>query len=175
MSMRNERPDSLDTLIDNVARQMIAGEPSPSLRGAVRERIAGRPVVWSLVPAWGVAVGVLIAALIVGRALLGPPSERDNIRPTIEHAAIPAEQPPAIVGPDARSVPLQADQVRLTRRPADDVAAVPQEEEPLIPPIAIEPLETVQIAVGNPITVESSGVMPIEIEPLQIEPLRGIE
>jgi hypothetical protein len=43
------------------------------------------------------------------------------------------------------------------------------EEEPPIPPIAIEPLVTVQIA------VENSGVMPIEIEPLQIEPLRGIE
>jgi hypothetical protein len=76
-----------------------------------------------------------------------------------------------------RSVRLQADQnrVRLTRRLADEVAAPPQEEESLIPPIALEPLEPAQIAVGNPIAVESSGVMPIEVAPLQIEPLRSIE
>ena len=42
-------------------------------------------------------------------------------------------------------------------------------------PIAIAPLEPEQIAIGNVIAVESSGVMPIEIEPLQLEPLRGIE
>ena len=102
---------------------------------------------------------------------------------------MPDQPPPIIVeSPDTRSVRLpwpaeareerrrQAYQnpVRL-RRLAGDVAAPPQEEEPLIPPIAVEPLQPVQIAVGNPITVESSGVMPIEVAPLQLEPLRGIE
>ena len=195
--MRNEPPalsersesNGLDALIDSAAREMMAAEPSASLRSGVRERIGGRRPVWSLVPAWGVAVGVAIAALIVGRALSGPPGERDNVRPTIERVANPVQQPP-VVELDTRSVRLpwlaearderrrQADQtptVRLTRRLADDVAALPDEEEPPIPPIAIEPLVTIQIAVGNAIAVESSGVMPIEIEPLQIEPLRGIE
>ncbi len=184
--MRNERPaararsesngpDPIDALIDSAARQMMAGEPSASLRHAVRERIPARRPVWLLVPAWGVAAGVLIAGLIGGRALLGPPGARDNVRPAIERAASPVQQPP-VVESDSRSVGLQADQqaVRLTRRLADDVAA-PQEEEPPIPPIAVQPLEPVQIAVGNPITVESSGVMPIEVAPLQLEPLRGIE
>ena len=177
MSMRNE-PDPLDALIDHAARQIVAGEPSSSLRSAVRDRIEHRRSAWSLSPAIaGAAVALVIAAVLVGRALLGPPDvgrtlsgpagERNNVRPTIERVAIPA--PPApLVESDTRSV-------RLTRRLADDIAAPPQEEESLIPPIALEPLEPAQIAVGNPITAGSSGVMPIEVAPLQLEPLRGIE
>jgi hypothetical protein len=188
MSMRNE-PDPIDALIDGAARQMVAGEPSSSLRSAVRNRVGARRQIWSLAPAWGVALGVVLAALIVGRALLGPPAERDNVRPTIDLSSAPdAPDPPshrfgvarptiAVDEGGTRSVRLQADQnpLRLTRRLADEVAAPPQEEESLIPPIAVEPLEPVQIAVGNPIGVERSGVMPIEVAPLQIEPLRSIE
>ena len=195
MSMRNERstlsersesngPDPIDALIDSAARQMMAGEPSASLRSAVRDRIEHRRSSWLLSPAMaGAAAVVVIAAVLMGRILLpdpvgwilsGPAGERDNVRPTIERVAGPVQQAP-FVESDSRSVRLQADPRRLVRRLADDVAAVPQEEEPLIPPIAVDPLETVQIAVGNPIAVESSGVMPIEIEPLRIEPLRGIE
>jgi hypothetical protein len=189
MSMRNERPvlsersesngpDPIDALIDGAARQMVTGEPSSLLRTAVRDRVAGRRSGSSLVPAWGVAVGVVIAALIVGRVLLSLPDERDTVGPTMELAAPRTPNGPAIereVVPEQEVVVQQVAElppVRLTRRLGDDVATAPQEEEPLIPPIAIEPLQPVQIAVGNPITIESSGVMPIEIEPLQIEPLQ---
>src|SRR5687768_15840307 len=197
MSMRNEPPldfarenrDPIDALIDSAARQLVAGEPSLSMRRAVRERIEHRRSPWLLAPAIaGAAAVIAIAIVLVGRTVSGPagtPDERDNVRPTIERAATPAP-PPQVVEPEGiRSVlpwpaeaqerRRQADQRGPTRRLADDVAALPQEEEPLIPPLAIEPLETDQIAVGKPITVESSGVMPIEIDPLQIEPLRSIE
>jgi hypothetical protein len=202
MSMRNERRDPIDALIDSAARQIVAGEPSSSLRSAVRDRVAARRPVWSLAPAWGVALGVILAALIVGRVLLsdpvgrtlsGPAGERDNVRPTIELSSspdAPDKARPTIdvdeVGIRSIRLPWPAEArderrrqanrnpVRL-RRLAEDVAAPPQEEEPLIPPIAVEPLQPVQIAVGNPITVESSGVMPIEVAPLQLEPLRGNE
>jgi len=187
MSMRNEPPldfarenrDPIDALIDSAARQLVAGEPSLSMRRAVRERIEHRRSPWFLAPAIaGAAAVIAIAIVLVGRTVSGPagtPDERDNVRPTIERAATPAP-PPQVVEPEGiRRVRLQADQRGPTRRLADDVAVLPQEEEPLIPPLAIEPLETDQIAVGNPITVESSGVMPIEIDPLQIEPLRSIE
>ena len=178
--------DPIDALIDSAARQMVAGEPSSSLRGAVRDRIERRRSAWSLSPAMaGVAAAVVIAAVLVGRTLSGPadmPGASDKARPTIELTSAPdvAETARPSVDVDdvgMRSVRLQADQnrVRLTRRLADDVAAPPQEEESLIPSIAVEPLEPAQIAVGNPITVESSGVMPIEVAPLQLEPLRGIE
>jgi hypothetical protein len=182
MSMRNERStgrDPVDALIDSAARQMMAGEPSASLRRAVRDRIEQRRPIWLLVPAWGVAASVAVAALIVGTVLSGPPGASDPTRPigqpTIERAAIPVEQPPAVVAPDTGSVgspwPAEARDERL----ADDVAALPPADESLISPIAIAPLEPDQIAVWNPIAVESSGIMPIEIEPLQLEPLRGIE
>ena len=181
MSMRNERPldsarDPIDALIDSAARQLVAGEPSSSMRSAVRERIEHRRSPWLLAPAIaGAAAVIAIAIVLVGRTLSGPAGERDNVRPTIERAATPASQPQVVEPEGIRSVRLQADQRGPTRRLADDVAVLPEEEEPLIPPLAIEPLETDQIAVGNPITVESSGVMPIEIDPLQIEPLRSIE
>ena len=195
MSMRNEPPalsehgesdaaDPVDVLIDNAARRMMTGEPTASLRAAVRERIDHRRSPWVLSPALAAAAAVvLIAAVLVARALFpdpvgrtlsGPAGERDNARPAIERAAIPVAQPP-VVESDARRDRLQGVQppVRLTRHLADDVAAPLPEEEPLIPPIAVEPLEPVQIAVGSPITVESSGVMPIEIAPLRLEPLSG--
>lgn len=181
MSMRNERPDPIDALIDSEARQMMAGEPSASLRSAVRDRIERPRPVRSLVPAWGVAVVAAIAAVLVGRTVFvpaGPPGAPGKARPTIELATTPGapdESRPAIDVPTPLAVEQDSQTVRLTRRLADDVAALPPEEEPAIPPIAIEPLVTIQITVGNLIAVESSGVMPIEIEPLQIEPLRGIE
>ena len=190
MSMRNERGEPIDALIDSAARQIVAGEPSSSLRSAVRNRVAARRPVWLLAPAWGVVLGVMLAALIVGRALVsdpvgralsGPAAERDNVRPTIELTRAPdaSEKSRPTIEVDEvgiRSVRLEANQnaARL-RRLADDVAVMPQEEEPVIPPIAVEPLDPVQIAAGNPITVENSGVMPIEVAPLQLEPLRGIE
>lgn len=193
MSMRNEPAlseqsesngrDPIDALIDGAARQMVAGEPSSSLRSAVRDRIEHRRSAWLLSPAIaGVAGAVVIAAVLVSRTLLSPPDERNNVRPTIELTRTPDAPDKARPTIDVdevgiRSVRLQADQdsVRLMRRLADEVAVPPQEEESLIPPIALEPLEPAQIAVGNPITAGSSGVMPIEVAPLQLEPLRGIE
>jgi hypothetical protein len=193
MSMRNERPldfapgerDAIDVLIDSAARQMVAGEPAASLRAEVRQRIErGRPW-WLMAPALagGVAV-VATAAVLIGPAWFGPAGplrERNDVRPAIERAGAPV-QPPGVDSVDRSVLPWpaeardeqrgQVDQHRLTRRLADDVTAAAElqpEEEPMIPPIVIEPLATVQIA------VESSAVMPIEVEPLQIEPLRGVE
>ena len=186
LSERSESkgPDPIDALIDSAARQMMAGEPSASLRSAVRDRVEQRRSPWFLSPAMaGAAAMVVIAGVLVGRTLLDQadaPGDRDNDRPTIQQpaiAAVPEAQPQVVDAwpADAQEERRRQADPRLVRRLADDVAPAPQEDEPLIPPIAVEPLETVQIAVGNPIAVESSGVMPIEIEPLRIEPLRGIE
>jgi hypothetical protein len=48
-----------------------------------------------------------------------------------------------------------------------------EEPEPLIPAIAIPQLETEPLAIRQIAMDVSSGVMPIEIEPLRIEPLQG--
>jgi len=173
----SERSESngIDALIDEAARGLVAGEPSSALRSSVRDRISRPHPVWLRAPAWGAAAAIVIASLIVGRALLGPPGERDNVRPTNHPASVPAiasqpNEPPAI-----QPAGIQARQ--FTRRLAT-VIPPPEEEEPLIPPIAIEPLATlplravplqsVQIVVD-----QSSGALPIDIAPLQIEPLLG--
>ena len=176
--MRNERPDPIDALIDEAARRLVAGEPSSSLRSSVRDRIGRRRPVWLAVPAWGAAAAVVIAVLIVGRALSGPPFERDSVRPA-DHPATNSHVP-AVASQPADVTPIQpvpSAPRQLARRLAADVAPPPEEESP-IPPIAIEPLDTVPLrevplrAVQIAVDV-SSGVMPIEIEPLQIEPLLG--
>ena len=182
--MRNEPPDPLalsersesngiDALIDEAARRLVAGEPSSSLRSRVRDRIGRRRQAWFVVPAWGMAAAIVVTVVIVGRALLGPPGEPDKVRPTNQHALIesPAVKPqdtsaPTVIQPEP-SAPRQ-----LARRRAADVAAPPEEESP-IPPIAIEPLTTVPLRAVQIAMDVSSGVMPIEIAPLQIEPLLG--
>ena len=167
MSMRDERTDPIDALIDDAARQLVAGEPSSALRSSVRDRIDRRQSTWSLVPALaGASALAVVAVMLVGRTLSGPPGGPDKARPTIEHPVIERAQAPGSPG-ETDNVRPTSDGVQLTRRLAAPVAP-PPEEDPPIPPINIEPLATAQIAVNV-----SSGVIPIEIEPLQIEPLRG--
>src|SRR5688572_30021866 len=139
-SARDE-PDPLDALIDSAARQMVAGEPSVSLRSAVRDRIEHGRSQWLPAPAIaGAAAAIVIAVVLVGRTSFDPagtPGERDSLRPPIQQptiAAVPGPQPQVVEPETARSVRLEVDQRRPARRLADDVAAPPQEEEPLIPP-----------------------------------------
>jgi hypothetical protein len=188
MSMRNEahglnerrESNGIDKLIDDAARQIVGAEPSAALRSGIRERIDRRSSPWMSLPAFAGAGALVVVVLVVGRALLGTPGEPDRARPT--HAS-PAIQRAATDGPDKARPTIEPERSerperlerseRLSRRLAADVTAPPQEEDPVIPPLVIEPLTTeplraVQIAVDV-----RSGVTPIEIEPLQIEPLRS--
>ena len=171
MWMHGERNDDrLDAAIDAAARSLTAGEPPSSLRAAVQGRIARRRNASWLVPAAAVAA-VLVVAL-VGRTLSGP-----SVAGGPEMPQLPAKlEPPVLVAvPAPRPIMGAADVRRVVATtvpsapPAMDTPdAPPEEPAPMIPPITIEPLETKLIAVET-----GSGVMPIEIEPLQIEPLRG--
>ena len=181
MSMRNESTDPIDALIADAARRLVAGEPSSSLRSGVRDRLDRRQSTWSLVPAFaGVAALLIVTGMIVGRTLSGPPAGPDNAGPTIERGQVPGVDQ-TLSGP--ADEPGERDSIRLTseqltegrgplRRLAADVGA-PPEEESLIPPIAIEPLVTDPLAPVQIVVDQSSGVMPIEIAPLRIEPLQG--
>jgi hypothetical protein len=169
MLMQGERNgDRLDAAIDAAARSLTAGEPSSSLRAAVQRRIAHRRNASWLVPAAAVAA-VLVVAL-VGRTLSDPSGPGG-----MEMPRLPAKPNPPVLVTGPRAV-MEATDVRrvvattLSSPPPamDTPDAPPEEPAPMIPPIAIEPLETKLITVET-----SSGVLPIEIEPLQIEPLRG--
>jgi len=181
--MRNDPSDlsgrresnGIDALIDAAARRLVAGEPSSSLRTSVRDRIERRRPVWLPVPAWGAAFAIVIAALIAGRTLLDRSGDSESVQQDNQRAAVslPAVQPQVNAGPAARARPAASQPARTgarqsSRRLADAITPPPAEEESLIPPLAIVPLTTTQIAVDT-----SSGVTPIEIEPLQIEPLLG--
>jgi hypothetical protein len=163
MLMRSEQGDGIDAAIAAAAQALTSGEPSAALRGGVRDRIGRRRTAWWFVPAAAVAAAVL-AAIILGRATPPAPGAPVN-QPTPAAPAlvsVPAPQP------QRRPVDEAVAVVPPMRRLAAPFEPVVEELEPLIPPIAIPPLETTQIVVDV-----SSGVMPIEIEPLRIEPLQG--
>jgi len=180
-SERHESNDSMDALIDDAARQLVAGAPSSSLRSTVLDRIGRRRSPWQFAPALAAAGALVIVAMLVGvngpadvpRTLTGAPRkvQQPLAQPVpVERgsAGAPADDAAALT----RSVRLQADQVQLTRRLAADDLVPPVEEEPPIPPIMIEPLTTIEPLSSVQIAVNtSSGVVPIEIAPLQIEPL----
>ena len=196
--MQSERGgDHIDAAIDAAARSLTTGEPSAALRGGVRAdrrsfRVASaeRSPVASAFPffvasafrrkGWLVPAGAmtaLIAVMIVGRTAApgGPDKARaTDIRPADVRLTI-GDSSTTRVGRTLSGPPDGPDKARptgafiATRTVAETFEPPPFEElEPLIPPITIEPLETRLIVVDT-----SSGVMPIEIEPLQIEPLRG--
>ena len=189
--MRSEQHDGrFDAAIDAAARSLTAAEPSPALRAGVRDRIGRRRIAWWLVPASALAV-VIVVALVgrtdvgrtdvgrtdvgrtdvgrtdvgrtgVGRTLSGPATD---IRLASEHVS----PPPETVGLAATGGPDKARPASVGQaRPIATFEPAPEDLESPIPPIMIPPLETKQIAVDA-----RSGVMPIEIEPLRIEPLQG--
>ena len=171
--MRNERPDPIDALIDEAARRLVAGDPSSSLRSSVRDRIGRRRSGWLLVPAFAGVGALLVVAVIVGRALSGAPGEPDRVRPTTDHPAM-SSSVPTVASPQLEGDPIQpvpSAPRQLGRRRA--VPTPPPDEEPLVPQIAIEPLRTPPLTEAQIAADVSSGVMPIDVEPLQIEPLLG--
>jgi hypothetical protein len=175
MSMRDNAHDPLDALIADTARAMTEGESTVDLRTAVRNRIAQsqtgwRFPVWRAVAATGGAALVAVT-LFLGRSGRAPVEDGGGIQaeqaqvsattvtaPSMARAIQPAAATPSPVR--ARTAPR-----RLVLAAEGDVA---EDIEPLIDPITIEPIATIQIAIDV-----SSGVMPIDIEPLRIEPLRG--
>ena len=176
--MRNERPDPLDALIDEAARRLVAGEPSSSLRSSVRDRIRRkhrkRQSAWSFVPAFAGAAVLLFVVVVVGRALLGPSAgsvgrtlSGPAVRPTSDRPATHSDllAVASQTNHPTATQPASINARQFTRRAR--AVPPPPDEEPIVPPIAIEPLSTAQIV------DMSSGVMPIDIAPLQIEPLLG--
>ena len=175
--MRDNEDDPLDTLIDVTARAISAGPLPSSLRTSVRQRIEQAQARWAL-PVWQVtgataATALVLVTLLLVRSVPAPVEDAGRgPAPRAAGAATPVPAPPTVtraVQPDAAPAdsrsgtrPLSGGLVFAANADAtEDIA-------PLIDPIMIEPITTVQIAIDV-----SSGVMPIDIEPLRIEPLQG--
>jgi len=171
--MRSEQGDSrFDAAIDEAARSLTSADPSPALRARVRERIGRRSLVasagWWLVPV-GMTAAVVIVALFLGRSP-APPSTRAVLQPvpTPRAGTAPGVNVPETVPDTILETRHATAATRPLRRLPPPFEPAPEDLESPIPPIMIPPLETKQIAVDV-----RSGVMPIEIEPLRIEPLQG--
>jgi hypothetical protein len=170
MSMRNERPDAIDALIDDAARRIVAGEPSSSLRSSVRDRIGRRRSAWwTFAPALAAAAIVIIA--IAGRAIVGVPAGSGHARLVTPGVANPSLEVPSPAGGVSQTQLVRSEPRQLGRGRA--AVTPPPDEDPIVPPITIEPLQTPPLSEVQIAADVSSGVMPIDVEPLQIEPLLG--
>ena len=175
--MRDNEDDPLDALIDVTARGISAGPLPSSLRTTVRRRIEQTQARWAF-PVWQVAgataaTALVVMTLLMVRSVPAPVEEAGPVQATREPvAATPRKAPPTIaraVPPDAAPARSRIGKAIVPRRLVFAANADATEDiEPLIDPITIEPIATVQIAIDV-----SSGVMPIDIEPLRIEPLQG--
>jgi hypothetical protein len=162
MLMRSERDDdAIDAAIAAAAQALTSAEPTAALRAGVRDRIGRRRTAWRLVPV-ATAAAVIVGALILGRSTSpAPGASVDQPRPSA-----PARV--AVPPPELENQRVVQTVASPPRRLLAALEPPIEEVESLIPPITIPPLETAQIVVDA-----SSGVMPIEIEPLRIEPLQG--
>jgi hypothetical protein len=137
-------------LIDAAARELTAGEPSPRLRHAVRSRLEQRPRAWHM-PVWvpALAGAALLVIVAFGVTVADRPS--DATAPAAPRVAVASPVVPPPVEPEPPKIASRS-------KPSNSSK---------FDPLVIEPLRLQAIAVGS-----SSGVMPIEIDDLRIEPLR---
>ena len=152
------RDDGRDDLIDTTAYAMTRGEPTPHLRTTIRARIERNQAPWALWRKVATAGAAALLLIVVAWTLSGPGAETEKGRPTpVEQTAIAPPLAPVV---DNLSPPPRVAQV--TRPPRRPTRAL----DP-IAPLVIEPMTTPLMAVET-----SSGVMPIDIDPLQVEPLQ---
>ena len=166
--MSDERRDgAIDLAIDEVARQMTAGELSSDFRARVVARIAdgGRPrrtwrAAWILSPL--AAAAVLAVAIFVARFQFLHPSSPSTIaqatRP-VESAARPSPSAPGAEMVPEGPAPHRAPQPGHTyaRTEIDALAPPPLE----VAPLGLEVLPTASIAVS-----QLDAIAPIAVEPL---------
>ena len=150
-----------DELIDRIARAMTHGVPSTQLRQAVRTRIEQEWTPWASrewIPAS--AAATLVLAAIVTWTLSGPRVE--PLRSTQVATALDVTPPVPL-----ESAPLLVSAQLSARSDSGGASRSTRQLITAVPPLVIEPISVPLIAVDA-----SSGVMPIEIDPLQIEALQ---
>jgi hypothetical protein len=143
-------------IVDAAARDLTRGEPSPQLRERVRARIGRRRgwLVAARVPVLGAAIAMVLVAVAVQES-------RDAVPlPPAPPAVHVASSFPVAAGTGAGRLEQLERPERLERPTrAKRILA--------IDPLVIEPIAMPPIAV-----TASSGVTPIAIDDLRIEPLR---
>ena len=165
-------PHSWHRLIDDVARDMTAGDPAPDFRARVLEQVSTTPpsrrllaLMWTWRGATAAAATVVVAAiaLSVNRPSRGPESEHSVARGVSASAPVVAPSDPA-ASVDA-SVPARAR--RRTPAPQPSAALVEWRARniPALADVAALELEHIQPA---SLSISQLSVMPLDIAPIVV-------
>jgi hypothetical protein len=177
--------DGLDRLIDDVARQMTAGQPSSDFRARViasldrRPRRVWRPM-WIAAPL--VATTAIVLAMVVARPFKG--RDRGTESPAIRQSsqAVSAETAAAAPTPDTTTVRLKPDTTYGEAHERPGVAAAGRRQDLLsgaaatidaLAPLPLEPAPIGVAALGiEALPTESIAVRQLDaIAPIGIAPL----
>ena len=169
--------DPLDALIDDAARALTAGEPSPALRArvsafarAAADRRVERNRFGTAV--WPSALGAA-AALVIAALMLWPEPAVVTPAPPVTIAEVPAAQPAARAPvEDVPPAVAPAAAMRATWVPAPDSESVPL----LVVPPIVTPAAEFEVAAEfenatgfEPIVAPPLVVAAMEIRPLSLE------
>lgn len=149
----------IDSAMDEVARQMTAGAPSPRFRARLLARVEARrvePGRWTL-PAIALAAPVIVVALFV---LVNRTADRGSREPgaaapmaAAPRRTTPSSPPPVASPPSPRRVrpvrppmhlPIEASELDALAPPALAVTSIAVAGIPSPPSISVEPLADVQ-------------------------------
>jgi hypothetical protein len=180
------KDQDLDRVIDAAAQQMVSGEPSDALTGAVIARIGAaadaprpQPFVWATVSVGAIACAVIAVTLLTrGPEPISPnPVRSSSIQLTAEPPSSVDTQPRAVIEN------IELSRRRVERRPRDasqfwaglkadttaNANAVIAHDNAL-EPIPFESFAPQPIDIAA-ITIESATVGEIVVDPIIIEPL----
>jgi hypothetical protein len=170
------KPDALDTLIEDTARQMTAGDPGAAFTSNVVARIdeQGATKAWPTKVghyAWLAAAAVVLLAVFVWRG--DRPTDRGPERPALHAPGLVArpfqgrDQPSADRGPERPVLHAPG----LVARPFQGRDQIPSGIDALVvPSIALEQLAPVPLS-----PMDSLDVDPLTIAPLTVAPIDGAD
>jgi hypothetical protein len=184
MSMRD---DHIDRAIDEVARELTAGEPDAAFRSRVVARIAvgsravtPRRAWWIVAPLAAAAAIAIAVALFAGRARsnVATPTTARHEAPATTEAAAPRGENPATASPARSDAPVspivRADASRGRKPDVSYIITTSSEVAALAPPplavpsIAIEPIDRgPSIRLQQLAPIERIEVAPLDADDIQ--------
>lgn len=145
--VRPDVRDAFDAIIEDVTREMLAGEPDPSLRARVMDRLGEQRSPWRA--AWilsPVAVAAVVFITMLVQRTAGPrpiSSLADGARPLLSaHRITPLGAPPVV--PHSGAGPIDRDGSHLETRTATALSSVAALAPPRleVPSLAITAMDS---------------------------------
>ena len=165
----------LDCLIDEAARQMAQREPSAALSEAVMERVSANT---TLFPRARLVWGSMAAAMVISAAVMfvgvkrtAPPAEvppqAREAKSTAHGSGLTAQGS----GTEAQGSRTEAPVTTVAAAASRPVSIVVEETEPTIDSMAFDVIAPAPLEVDRLEVTLVKAIDPIEVAPLEIEPL----